>query len=97
MKNVEFVPTSRAELDATAERYEVNRPGRGERFYAAVERAVQLIREVPVVGPAYRGIRADRSSSLLSTGHRLAFACAARRRSLVLVADSEVAPAPCHH
>jgi plasmid stabilization system protein ParE len=59
VKNVEFAPAARAELDAAADRYEVERPGRGERFYAAVERAVQLIREVPMVGPSYRGVRVE--------------------------------------
>jgi plasmid stabilization system protein ParE len=46
VKSVEFAPAARAELDAAADWYELERPGRGQRFYAAVERAVQLIAAV---------------------------------------------------
>jgi plasmid stabilization system protein ParE len=59
VKIVEFAQAARAELDAAAEKYEMQRPGRGDRFYAAVERAVQLICELPMVGPVYRGVRAE--------------------------------------
>lgn len=53
VKIVEFAPTARAELDAAADRYELERPGRGQRFYAAVERAVKLIAAFPAAGPAF--------------------------------------------
>lgn len=56
MKQVEFAPAARAELDAAADRYEVERPGRGVRFYAAVERSVQLIVRFPSAGPMYPGV-----------------------------------------
>lgn len=59
MKAVEFAPAARAELDAAAEHYELERPGRGERFFAAVERAVQLVCEFPAVGPAYPHVRPE--------------------------------------
>lgn len=60
MRLVEFAPAARAELDAAADRYEMERPGRGQRFYAAVERAVRLIRAFPAAGPLFRDVRADR-------------------------------------
>jgi hypothetical protein len=45
VKRIEFAPAARAELDAAADRYEQDYPGRGVRFYAAVERAVRLLVE----------------------------------------------------
>lgn len=59
MKSVEFAPAARAELDAAADRYELERPGRGERFYAAVERTAQLICRFPLAGPAYGHVRPE--------------------------------------
>jgi toxin ParE1/3/4 len=56
VKSVEFAPAARAELDAAADWYELERPGRGQRFYAAVERAVQLIAAFPAAGPAFPDI-----------------------------------------
>jgi hypothetical protein len=43
--------TSRAKNSAF-DRYELERPDRGQRFYAAVERAVKLIAAFPAIGPA---------------------------------------------
>jgi plasmid stabilization system protein ParE len=60
VKIVEFAPAARAELDAAADRYELERPGRGQRFYAAVERAVKLIAAFPAAGPAFPDIRPER-------------------------------------
>lgn len=59
MRTVEFAPAARAELDSAADQYEDQRPGRGLRFYAAVERTVKLIVKVPAVGALYPGVRAD--------------------------------------
>lgn len=59
MKIVEFSPAARAELDAAAQRYDQERPGRGARFYAAVERAVELVCEFPTAGPAYQSVRTE--------------------------------------
>jgi hypothetical protein len=47
VKTVEFAPAARAELDAAADRYDEERPGRGVRFYAAVERTTKLIVRFP--------------------------------------------------
>lgn len=58
MKSVEFAPAARAELDAAADRYELERAGRGVRFYAAVERSVRLIVSFPSAGPLYLGVTA---------------------------------------
>lgn len=60
MKIVEFAPAARTELDAVADRYELERPGRGQRFYAAVERAVKLIAAFPAAGPAFPDIHPER-------------------------------------
>jgi plasmid stabilization system protein ParE len=57
VKNVEFAPAARAEFDAAADRYEGERPGRGIRFIAAVERTVKLIVRFPAVGPVFPGVR----------------------------------------
>ena len=59
MKAVEFAPAARAEFDAAADRYEAERPGRGIRFVAAVERTVKLIVRFPAVGPPFPGVRPD--------------------------------------
>lgn len=59
MNIVEFAPAARAELDSAADRYELERPGRGQRFYAAVERAVNLIAAFPAAGPAFPDIRPE--------------------------------------
>jgi plasmid stabilization system protein ParE len=59
VKLVEFAPAARAELDAAADRYELERPGRGVRFYAAVERCVRLIVRFPSAGPMYPGVTVD--------------------------------------
>lgn len=47
MKAVEFAPAARAEFDTAADRYEAERPGRGIRLVAAVERTVKLIVRFP--------------------------------------------------
>lgn len=60
MKVVEFAPAARAELDTAAEWYERERPGRGLRLYAAVERAVELVAAFPAAGPAFPEIDPDR-------------------------------------
>ena len=60
MNIVEFAPAARAEFDAAADRYELERPGRGQRFYAAVERAVKLIAAFPAAGPAFPDIPPER-------------------------------------
>ncbi len=56
MRLVEFAPAARAELDAAADRYELERPGRGVRLYAAVERGVRLIVRFPDAGPMDAGV-----------------------------------------
>jgi plasmid stabilization system protein ParE len=55
---VELAPAARDELAAAVDWYEVERPGRGERFSAAVERAVKLIARFPTIGPVFPGVRA---------------------------------------
>ncbi|MBA3455180.1 MAG: type II toxin-antitoxin system RelE/ParE family toxin [Deltaproteobacteria bacterium] len=57
MKTLEFAPAARAELDAAADRYEAERPGRGVRFYAAVERTAKLLVAFAAVGPEFPGVR----------------------------------------
>lgn len=59
MRTVEFAPGARAELDAAADQYDEQRPGRGVRFYAAVERTVKLIVRFAAVGPLYPGVRSE--------------------------------------
>lgn len=59
MKAIEFAPAASAELNAAIDHYELERPGRGRRFAAAVERAVSLIAGFPVAGPAYRYVRPE--------------------------------------
>ncbi len=59
MKSVEFAPAARAEFDAAADRYEEERPGRGIRFIAAVERTVKLIVRFPDIGPLFPGVRSE--------------------------------------
>jgi plasmid stabilization system protein ParE len=56
---VEFAPAARIELDAAADQYEEQRPGRGLRFTAAVERTVKLIVRFPAVGPLFPGVRSE--------------------------------------
>jgi toxin ParE1/3/4 len=53
VKPIELGPAARTELDAAVEHYELERSGRGVRFYAAVERATRLISRFPEAGPAY--------------------------------------------
>lgn len=60
MKFVEFAPAARSELEAAIDRYELQRPGRGWRFYAAVERAVKLLAAFPVAGPLFRDVHPER-------------------------------------
>ena len=60
MKVVEFAPAARAELDAAADWYERERPGRGQRLYAVVERAVQLVAAFPAAGPGFPEIDPER-------------------------------------
>lgn len=59
MKSVEFAPAARVEFDAAADRYEEERPGRGIRFIAAVERTAKLIVRFPDIGPLFPGVRSD--------------------------------------
>jgi plasmid stabilization system protein ParE len=59
VKAVEFAPAARAELDAAADRYDLEHPGRGVRFYVAVEQTVKLIVRFPAVGPLVPDIRSD--------------------------------------
>lgn len=59
MRTVEFARAARAEFDAAADEYERQRPGRGLRFTAAVERTVKLIVRFPAVGPLLPGVRSD--------------------------------------
>jgi plasmid stabilization system protein ParE len=59
VKQVEFAPEARAELDAAADHYEQERSGRGARFYVAVERAVKLIAAFPAAGHPFPGIRPE--------------------------------------
>jgi toxin ParE1/3/4 len=59
VKRVEFAPAARAELDAAAERYELERLGRGLRFYAAIERSVRLVASFPSAGPLYANVRPE--------------------------------------
>lgn len=61
MKEIEFAPAASAELKAAVDHYELERPGRGRRFAAAVERALTLISEFPMAGPAYRKVRPEHS------------------------------------
>ena len=60
MKFVEFAPAARSELEAAIDRYELQRPGRGWRFYAAVERAVKLLAAFPAAGPLFRDVHLER-------------------------------------
>jgi plasmid stabilization system protein ParE len=60
VKIVKFAPAARAELDAAADWYELERPGRGQRLYAAVERAVRLIAAFPAAGPVFPDIDPER-------------------------------------
>jgi plasmid stabilization system protein ParE len=59
VKAVEFAPGARAEFDAAADRYDEQRPGRGIRFVAAVERTVKLIVRFPEIGPRFPGVRSS--------------------------------------
>lgn len=59
MKAIEFAQAASAELQAAVDHYELERPGRGKRFAAAVERALKLIAAFPQVGPAYRFVRPE--------------------------------------
>lgn len=56
MKRLEFAPAARVELDAAADRYELERPGRGVRFYTAVERSGHLISRFASAGSMYPGV-----------------------------------------
>lgn len=52
----EFSHEARLELDAAADHYERDYPGRGLRFYDAVERAVRFIGMMPHTAPLYPGV-----------------------------------------
>jgi len=56
VKQVEFDPKARVELDRAADEYEVDYPGRGLRFYSAVERAVETAAATPTVGHRFPGV-----------------------------------------
>lgn len=53
MTRLEFSPVARAELDAAADYNESAYPGRGLRFYRAVERATVFISQFPEAAPLY--------------------------------------------
>lgn len=55
MKQVEFDLDARAEMDRAAADYEGEYPGRGLRFYSAVERAIQAIAANPGAGHLFPG------------------------------------------
>lgn len=52
-RRIELDPAARTELDAAADHYEREYPGRGTRFYAAVERAVRSAASTPSAGPPF--------------------------------------------
>lgn len=56
MKPVEFSPFARVELHEAADRYEREYPGRGHRFYDAVERALFVIGRLPTSAPMWPGV-----------------------------------------
>lgn len=56
MSPIEFSHEARLELDAAAEHYERDYPGRGLRFYDAVERATRFIAMMPNTAPLYPGV-----------------------------------------
>lgn len=56
MKAVELSPSARVELHAAAEWYEREYPGRGHRFYDAVERALLMIAALPTSAPLWPGV-----------------------------------------
>jgi toxin ParE1/3/4 len=56
VKRIEFAPAARAELDEAVDFYENDYPGRGLRFYAAVERAARGAAATPHAGTAYPGV-----------------------------------------
>jgi plasmid stabilization system protein ParE len=62
VKFIEFAPAARSELEAAIDRYELQRPGRGWRFYAAVERAVKLLAAFPAAGPLFRDVNPERGA-----------------------------------
>lgn len=47
MKTIEFAPAASTEFKAAVDQYELERPGRGKRFAAAVERAMTMISRFP--------------------------------------------------
>lgn len=57
MKPVVLHDRARAELEEAAAWYQRQRPGLGEEFTAAVERAVERIRENPQAGSRYGATR----------------------------------------
>ena len=59
MTAIEFSREARGELDAAADHYEADYPGRGVRFYDAVERALRMIDAMPVAAPLFPGVRHD--------------------------------------
>ena len=59
MTAIEFSREARVELDAAADHYEQDYPGRGLRFYDAVDRALRMIVAVPAAAPLFPGVRHD--------------------------------------
>ena len=56
MKRIEFDPDARVELDRAAAHYERDYPGRGLRFYAAIERTVASVAALPNAGHPFPGV-----------------------------------------
>ncbi|MBP8806439.1 MAG: type II toxin-antitoxin system RelE/ParE family toxin [Kofleriaceae bacterium] len=61
MTAIEFSREARVELDAAADHYEADFPGRGVRFYDAVERALRLIDAMPTASPLFPGVQPARA------------------------------------
>lgn len=61
-RRIEFDPDARAELDAAAALYEREYPGRGLRFYAAVERAARAAAATPLAGAPFPSVPARRNT-----------------------------------
>lgn len=59
MTRVELAPAAITELTTAVEHYEAERPGRGLRLAAAVERSLKLISGLPKAGSPYRHVRTE--------------------------------------
>lgn len=56
MKRIELAPAARDELAAAVEQYEIDYPGRGLRFAAAVARTIDAAAATPSAGPIFPGV-----------------------------------------